>query len=144
LFFRHGVAGAGVFVARGVAGGVIERDRGALHCLRQNIDALGLKDKTLILPIDAYAMGEHPDLRDFVVAFVDPPYSHMESGHLRHKVDGLVKTLAARSLVDGGIISRRHPARVSVDPAAMGVKVIRVLTFGAMAITWVTPVKADP
>ena len=62
----------------------------------------------------------------------------METGHLRHKVDALVKALATHAMVDGGIISLRHPARVSVDPAAMAVKVIRELTYGDMAITWLT------
>ena len=116
----------------------IERDRGALKNLRANIDALCVTDRAVVLPIDAYAAGEHPDLADLTIAFVDPPYAHMETGHLRHKVDALVRALASRAMVDGGIISLRHPTRVSVDIAAMGVKVVRELTYGDMGITWVT------
>ena len=126
-------------LSRGAARAIfIERDRGALDHLRKNIDALQLADKSFILPIDAYKAGDHPDLRNLVVAFVDPPYSHMATGHLRHKIDRLVQSLAHHAMVDGGIISLRHPANVSVDAPAMGVKVIREMEYGDMAITWLT------
>ena len=41
-------------------------------------------------------------------------------------------------MVDGGIISFRHPANVSVDAPALGIKIIRELKYGDMAITWLT------
>jgi 16S rRNA (guanine(966)-N(2))-methyltransferase RsmD len=120
----------------------VERDRAALRALQENIAALGVGDRAVVLAMDAYALAAwpsalagHPPL---TVAFVDPPYRHMETGHLRHKVDDLVRGLAARCMVDGGIISLRHPAAVSVDAGALAVKVVRVLTYGDMAITWLT------
>jgi 16S rRNA (guanine(966)-N(2))-methyltransferase RsmD len=124
-------------LSRGAAKAIfIERDRGALKNLRTNIETLGVKERAIVLPIDAYLAGDNPDIANLTIAFVDPPYSHMETGHLRHKVDALVKALADRAMVDGGIISLRHPTRVSVDMAAMGVKVVRELTYGDMGITW--------
>jgi 16S rRNA (guanine(966)-N(2))-methyltransferase RsmD len=136
-------------LSRGAAHAVfVERDRGALRGLKENIAALGVGSRTTILPGDAYAMGESPGAIlhkpadsapvKFTVAFVDPPYSHTETGHLRHKVDHLLQALAARCMVDGGIISFRHPGRVTVDPAALDVKIIRELHYGDMAITWLT------
>jgi len=117
----------------------VERDRGALKNLRQNIDDLQLKDKAIVLPVDAYAgLVGHPDVRDLVVAFVDPPYIHMEDGFNRNKVDALIRGLAEQCMTDGGIISIRHHVRASVDPGALGVKVIRELVYGDMGITWVT------
>jgi len=124
----------------------VERDRGALKGLKENIKALGVEDRAEILPVDAYALaaGGAPlapasgtDIK-LTVAFVDPPYSHTETGHLRHKVDELLRRLAQNAMVDGGIISFRHPTRVTVDAAALGVKVIRELRYGEMAITWLT------
>lgn len=128
-------------LSRGAARAVfIERDRGALKHLRANIDALGVGDRAVVLPIDAYAAASHSEVRGqpLTVAFVDPPYAHVETGHLRHKVDALVAALAAECMVDGGIISLRHPARVSVDAPAVGVKIVRELHYGDMGITWLT------
>ncbi len=126
-------------LSRGAAKAIfIERDRGALKALRQNIDDLQLKDRAIILPIDAYACANHPDVQNLTIAFIDPPYSHTETGHLRHKVDDLLRTLAANSMVDGGILSFRHPSRVSVEPAALAAKVVRELRYGDMTITWLT------
>lgn len=132
-------------LSRGAAKAIfIERDRSALMLLRQNIAALGVEDRAIILPIDAYSAGEHPDLHDLTIAFVDPPYAHMETGHLRHKADRLISQLAARAMVDGGIISLRHPTRVSVDPAALGIRVVRELRYGDMAITWMARQTPSP
>ena len=127
-------------LSRGAAKCVfIEKDRSALKCLRENIAAFGVGERCEILPIDAYGCaGEtgHPEIRELTIAFVDPPYAHTETGHLRHKVDTLLHDLAERAMVDGGIISFRHPARVTVEPEAMGVKIVRELRYGDMGITW--------
>jgi 16S rRNA (guanine966-N2)-methyltransferase len=133
-------------LSRGAARAVfVERDRGALRALKENLAALGFSDRATILPIDAYALATSygtqssvlsPQNSDFTVAFVDPPYSHTDTGHLRHKVDDLLRALATHCMVDGGIISFRHPARVSVDAGALSVKIVRELRYGDMAITW--------
>jgi 16S rRNA (guanine966-N2)-methyltransferase len=124
-------------LSRGAAKAIfIERDRGALKALKQNIADLGVTDRALILPIDAYACDKHPDIHDLTIAFIDPPYSHTETGHLRHKVDDLLRALAQNCMVDGGILSFRHPTRVSVEPAALAVSVVRELRYGDMTITW--------
>ena len=41
-------------------------------------------------------------------------------------------------MVDGGIISFRHPAHVSIEPAALNVKIVRELRYGDMTITWLS------
>jgi 16S rRNA (guanine966-N2)-methyltransferase len=114
----------------------VERDRAALKALRANIDALGVRERSVVLPIDAYATQRHPDVHELALAFVDPPYSHVETGHLRHKVDELLRALAAGALTADGLISFRHPTRTSVDAGALGVRVVRELSYGDMAITW--------
>jgi 16S rRNA (guanine966-N2)-methyltransferase len=135
-------------LSRGAAKAIfIERDRNALKALKQNLAELNLADKAQILPIDAYALATSaaqdsalrtPDFPPLTIAFIDPPYSHTETGHLRHKIDGLLRHLANHAMVDGGILSFRHPARVSIDAAALGVKIVRELRYGDMAITWLT------
>lgn len=128
-------------LSRGAARAVfIERDRGALAGLKQNIAAMEFVDRAIVLPIDAYSLSDHHGMLEnpLTIAFVDPPYSHTDTGHHRNKVDDLLRTLAAHCMVDGGIISFRHPTRVSVDPAALGARVVRELRYGDMAITWLT------
>ena len=50
----------------------VERDRAALHALRANIDALGLKQRTTVVTSDVLAWV--PALRGVDVALIDPPY----------------------------------------------------------------------
>ncbi len=127
-------------LSRGAAKAIfVERDRGALNALKQNIAEMKCGDRAVVLPIDAYAAAaNHPEMRDLTIAFIDPPYSHAASGHQRHRVDDLLRELAKNSMVDGGILSFRHPSGVSIEPAALGVKIVRELVYGDMAITWLT------
>jgi hypothetical protein len=46
--------------------------------------------------------------------------------------------IAALAMVDGSILCFRHPSRVSIEPAALDVKIIRELHYGDMTITWLT------
>lgn len=130
-------------LSRGAARAIfIEHDRKALRGLQENIGALGVADRTLVLPIDAYAtpatLAGNPDLANLTIAFVDPPYRHTETGHLRQQLDGLLRHLAGHCMVEGGILALRHPTRVSVDSSALGAKIVRELRYGDMAITWLT------
>jgi 16S rRNA (guanine966-N2)-methyltransferase len=129
-------------LSRGAAKAIfVEQDRGALRALRQNISDLGVEARAVVLPVDAYLCATHPEVRGgggLTVAFVDPPYAHVATGHLRDKVDQLLRALAAGCMVDGGIISLRHPGNISVDAAMLGVRVVREFRYGDMGITWLT------
>jgi len=132
----------------------IERDRPALAALKQNLAAMNFTDRATILPIDAYLLATNPsllvqpaDTQDsglktqpslLTLAFIDPPYSHTDTGHQRHKIDDLLRSLATHAMVDGGILSFRHPSAVSIDAAALHVKLLRELRYGDMTITWLT------
>ena len=50
-----------------------ERDRGALHALRANIEALGIADRCAVHATDVMAWV--PAMRNVDVAFIDPPYA---------------------------------------------------------------------
>jgi 16S rRNA (guanine966-N2)-methyltransferase len=140
-------------LSRGAARAVfVERNRGALEGLKANLRELGVEmGRAALVPTDAYTLAEFgggangilAEYMPLTVAFVDPPYSHMETGHLRHKVDELVRWLARECMVEGGIISLRHPTRVSVDAEALGVKVVREMRYGEMGITWVVGCEAN-
>jgi 16S rRNA (guanine966-N2)-methyltransferase len=122
----------------------IERDRGALTALRQNITALDVAASCTVLPIDAYSSLSNPifstTFQKLDIVFIDPPYSHMETGHLRHKADRLIAQTAASFLAPNGLVSLRHPTRVSVDPAALGIQILREFKYGDMAITWLAKI----
>ena len=51
----------------------VERDRSALHALRENIDALGLAERSAVHATDVMAWV--PAMRGVDIAFVDPPYA---------------------------------------------------------------------
>ena len=127
-------------LSRGAAKAIfIERDRGALNALKQNIaDMKRRPTAPSSSPSTPTPAANHPDVQNLTIAFIDPPYCHTETGHLRHKVDDLLRDLAAPAMVDGGILSFRHPSRVSIEPAALAVKILRELRYGDMTITWLT------
>jgi 16S rRNA (guanine966-N2)-methyltransferase len=120
----------------------VERDRGALLNLRKNITALGLEQRSVVLPIDAYRVVRHAALNNeelglFDLAFIDPPYSHTKPGPEHTRLERLLADLAAKALAPEGLISLRHPTRVSIASLVpAGHHIARELTYGSMRIAW--------
>ena len=78
----------------------MERDRGALLCLRKNIVALGIVARSVVLPIDAYRVMRHDAVMNdgaepLDLAFIDPPYSHTEPGPEFPRLQRMLTDLAA-------------------------------------------------
>ena len=120
----------------------VERDRGALLHLRKNIVALGIEERSVVLPIDAYRAIRHSALMNdgaepFALAFIDPPYSHTEPGPDFARLQRMLAELAAKALAPAGLISIRHPTRVGIEPLIpLGLHTARELTYGSMRISW--------
>ena len=120
----------------------VERDRGALLCLRKNIEALGIAGQSVVLPIDAYRAVCHPAVKNdgteaINLAFIDPPYSHTEPGPEHVRLRRMLAELAAHALATDSLISLRHPTRVSIEPLIPpGFRTVRELTYGSMRISW--------
>ena len=121
-----------IFVERG----------GACEGLRKNIEALGVQDRSVVLPIDAYRITRHPALigegaEPIDLAFIDPPYIHTAPGPYRARLVRLLAELAAGVLAPQRVVILRHPAGTDIAPLVPeGMAVSRVLTYGSMGITW--------
>ncbi len=120
----------------------VERDRGALLYLRKNIAALGITERSMVLPIDAYRLIRHAALTNdgaepINLAFIDPPYAHTEPGPEYARLQRMLTELAAKALAPNGLISIRHPTRVRIEPLIPhGLHTARELSYGSMRITW--------
>ena len=119
----------------------VERDRDALAGLRKNIDTLGVVTQCRVLAMDAYRVGHAAaalpqDWGDLRVAFVDPPYAHLQEPPTRALLDGLVETLAHERVAAGGLIVLRHAAATDLQDLALARRIVRRLQYGSMAITW--------
>ncbi len=119
----------------------VERDRSALDGLRNNIGALRVGPECDVLSADAYHLGmllsgklRGPQLG---LAFIDPPYAHMETPEDRKRVDELIGTVLT-SMAPDGLIILRHPTLVTLHDMAVHPRVVRQLHYGAMAITWLS------
>ena len=97
-----------------------------------------------MLPIDAYRAIRHSALMNdgaelIDLAFIDPPYAHTEPGPEYARLQPMLAELAAKALAPGGLISLRHPTRVSIAPLVPpGFHTAREMTYGSMRITWLT------
>jgi 16S rRNA (guanine966-N2)-methyltransferase len=120
----------------------VERDRGALLHLRKNIVALGIAERSLVLPIDAYRVIRHSALMNdgagpIDLAFIDPPYAHTDPGPEYARLQRMLAELAAKALASDGLIILRHPTKVSIEPLIPpGLQTARELTYGSMRISW--------
>ena len=71
------------------------------------------------------------------LAFIDPPYAHTEPGPEYARLERMLAELAAKALAPGGLISLRHPTRVSIEPLIPpGFHTARELNYGSMRISW--------
>jgi 16S rRNA (guanine966-N2)-methyltransferase len=120
----------------------VERDRGALLQLRKNIVSLGIAERSLVLPIDAYRVIRHSAITNvgaepIDLAFIDPPYAHTEPGPEFVRLGRMLVELAARAFAPDGVISLRHPTRVRIELLTPhGLHIARELTYGSMRISW--------
>ncbi len=129
-------------LSRGAARAVfVERDRNALDGLRNNIRALRVEPMCEVLAADAYHAGQllpaKLGARRCGLAFIDPPYAHLETPEGRSRVDELVR-MVSELMAPDSLIILRHPKPVSLDDMALRPQVVRELKYGAMAITWLT------
>ncbi len=137
-------AGAGSMgleaLSRGAAHVVfVERDRGARKALCANIDRLGVSTCCEVLAIDAYqfpARRRAGQTRRFRVAFIDPPYAHVENPRRRVHLTALIAAVARDMLEPGGLIIFRHPAGVIPDDWPLGATILRRFQYGSMGVAW--------
>ncbi|MFZ4720502.1 MAG: 16S rRNA (guanine(966)-N(2))-methyltransferase RsmD [Ilumatobacteraceae bacterium] len=95
----------------------VERDRAALHALRENISTLGIADRCTVHATDVMAWV--PAMRNVDIAFIDPPYAF----------DGWTQLLP---LVDVGLVVAEADDPVE---APEGWEQLRTRRYGR---TWVT------
>jgi 16S rRNA (guanine(966)-N(2))-methyltransferase RsmD len=135
-------------LSRGAARAVfMERDRNALDGLRNNIHALRVEPMCDVLAADAYHAGQllpaKLGARRLGLAFIDPPYAHMETPEGRGRVDELVR-MVSEFMAPDSLMVLRHPTPVTLDDMALRTRVVRGFKYGAMAITWLTAAAEIP
>ena len=132
-------------LSRGAARAIfVEQDRAALAALGGNIDRLGVRDRCRVLSQNAYRLpmllqsGEAAPVQ-LQVAFVDPPYAHMENPRQRGKIEALITALAGAWMRPDGLMIVRHPTAVALDAPVLAPLVVRRLQYGSMGVTWLAP-----
>ncbi len=129
-------------LSRGAARAIfVERDHQALNGLRNNIDALHVEPLCEVLATDAYHLGqllpEKLGGQRLSLAFIDPPYAHLETPVGRNRIANLTFRIAELMAPDGLLILR-HPVEIRLEDMPMRQRIVRQLQYGKMAITWLT------
>ena len=122
---------------------LVESSRTALEALYENVQRLGLTDRTLVVPADvARATRRITESGPFDLAFADPPWAQVDSGQTK---DALEK-LAAAGVFGGdgnGIVVLEHSAR-SRPPAVSGLELRETRRYGDTALAIYKPAILGP
>ena len=114
-------------LSRGASEAVfIERDRVAQKVLQENIDVLGVGDRSKLIKSSVSAWTDTAELQGFDLIFADPPYHDLQLSTVKK----LVKYMQANSLM---ILS--HPGRESA-PTVNGVVVVDNRSYGDAALAF--------
>jgi len=104
-------------LSRGAAGCTfVEQDRAAIELLHENIETLGLVDRSQVVQGSALAGYWSASLQpaSIQVAFVDPPYAMMLEHEDRAKVLDMVQQMTT-IMERGGVVVVRTPVEVSCE-----------------------------
>ncbi len=133
LFCGSGALGIEA-ISRGAAGAVfIDSSKASISALRQNIESMGLKEKTEVKLMKALSL--KPDnLKNIAILFADPPY---RQGY----PDKLITLLSLQYFNWYGILALEHESDWSykgIDPV-----ILRRLDFGDTAVSFLRWVKEE-
>ncbi|MEM6506339.1 MAG: RsmD family RNA methyltransferase [Planctomycetota bacterium] len=94
----------------------VDQDRAAVGLLNENLDMLGLHDRSQVVQASALAGYWSASLRpgSVQVAFIDPPYAMMEEDDPRARVLTMVKQIKP-IMEPGGVVMVRTPVVVACE-----------------------------
>ncbi len=87
LFAGSGALGIEALSRGARAAHFVEFDRRAVAALRENLEALGLMDRAVVVRADAFAFLSRPDRPSFDLALADPPYATDAAARLRARFE---------------------------------------------------------
>ena len=104
----------------------IEKDKLAQKILQENIETLGVEDKTKLIKASVSSWLETTSSQEFDIIFSDPPYHDPQFSTI-HKLFGLLKP--------GGYMVLSHPGRGEV-PIQTGIVVVDNRSYGNAYLTF--------
>jgi 16S rRNA (guanine966-N2)-methyltransferase len=112
-----------------------EVDRYAVEALRRNVEALGLADRTTIVPGDArrFLRGAARSGAQYTLVLLDPPYAQ-----LRGLLDDVSLPLAAVLAAEGSVVVERAAGDDDEVLGVLGAETIWHRTVGAASMTILT------
>jgi 16S rRNA (guanine(966)-N(2))-methyltransferase RsmD len=118
-------------LSRGAAGVVlVEHDRAALECIRDNLAAIGASKEARVLPVRAStALGVLGD-EIFDLVLCDPPWDALEAA-----VSVLEKLVTSLRLVAGARVVLEHSAR-DANPEVAGLVAVDRRRWGDTAVSF--------
>jgi 16S rRNA (guanine966-N2)-methyltransferase len=129
---------------------LIERDRDARRLLEQNLAALDLAGRALVLGMDALAggwVGVVPtEFRPVRVVFLDPPYALTDTPASAAGIAGLMATLAAAPglMEPGGVLVLRTRDRATPPGGVPGWEGPASHAYGSMVLHFYHPDRRLP
>jgi 16S rRNA (guanine966-N2)-methyltransferase len=127
-------------LSRGAAHAVlVEHDRAALACIRENAAALGVEARSVIVPLALpRALGQATAHGPFDLVFCDPPWAD-----LRAATDTLAHLVRKGALGPGARLVLEHSARDDV-PRVSGLEPAERRVWGDTAVALLVPGDRDP
>ena len=104
----------------------VDRDRGAVQTITENIDLLGCKDVTKVTQFGVATWADTTDLR-FDIIFADPPYGDPQFSTVSRLF---------RLLKPNGLMILSYPGRGEAPTGTNGVVVVDNRSYGTAALTF--------
>ena len=104
----------------------VDRDRGAIRTITENIELLGCKDVTKVVQSGLATWADNTDLR-FDIIFADPPYGETQFSTVS-RLFGLLKP--------NGFMVLSYPGRGEAPTGTNGVVVVDNRSYGTAALTF--------
>jgi 16S rRNA (guanine966-N2)-methyltransferase len=108
----------------------VERSKEALASLNANVRALGVGQKTRVVPLPVERAARTLGDERFDLVFADPPYADVKSGDAVRAIRPFVASLAS-----GGLLVLEHAHR-DPSPEIDGVTLERARTYGDTALAF--------
>jgi 16S rRNA (guanine966-N2)-methyltransferase len=115
----------------------VEHERSALACIRENIDAVGAKERVEVLGLRVASVEKALGAARFDLVLCDPPWDELEMA-----LSALARLTSSERLAPGARVVLEHSAR-DTEPEVPGLVAFDRRSWGDTAVSFFSSASSD-